>query len=127
MKKLITFIFSIFSLLSFSQELVSTTPTMKNALIEEFTAARCGNCPGGHSIATVIENENPGQVISIRYHHGSLASPFGDGPDFRTNFSSAIALEANLIGQPLGIINRHLFSGQTDTKQPIGQWEASCL
>lgn len=127
MKKLIFFIFSFSSLLSFSQELVSSSPTMRNALIEEFTGARCGNCPGAHSTATIIENENPGKIISIRYHHGGLASPVGNGPDFRTNFSSPIASEANVIGQPLGVVNRHLFSGQTNTRQSHSQWESSCL
>jgi hypothetical protein len=92
MKKLILFVFSIYSLLSFSQDLVSTTPSKKNALLEEFTAAGCGNCPTGHSIATVIENENPGQIISIRYHHGGLASPQNEEVyDFRTDFSNMVS------------------------------------
>lgn len=127
MKKLIFFTLSIYSLLSFSQDLVSTIPSKKVALIEEFTAVRCGNCPNAHSIATIIENENPDQVISIRYHHGFLATPSGGSLDFRTDFSGPLAQQANLAGQPLATVNRHLFSGQTSTSQNSGQWEASSL
>jgi len=128
MKKLILFVFSIYSLLSFSQDLVSTTPSKKSALLEEFTAAGCGNCPTGHSIATVIENENPGQIISIRYHHGGLASPQNEEVyDFRTDFSNAIAQQANAVGQPLGSVNRHLFDGQSSSSQSVGKWQESCL
>jgi hypothetical protein len=126
MKKLLVLLFTFYCTLSFSQNLVDTIITKKNALIEEFTAAGCGNCPTGHSTVTVIENENPGQIVSIRYHRGTLSTPIGDDFDFRTDFSDAFANLANAIGQQLATVNRHLFSGQ-NTSQVYSQWEASCL
>lgn len=126
MKKLILWVFILFTLFSYSQDLVSTVPSSKNALIEEFTAVGCGNCPTGHAISNAIQNENPGQIVSIRYHVGSLSIPSGNNFDFRTNFGDAIANQANALGQPLATINRHSFGGQSNS-QYTSQWEASCL
>jgi hypothetical protein len=93
MKKLIHVVFAAVSICSFSQELVSTDILPKNVLIEEFTAIGCGNCPIGHSAIKVHQNQNPGRIISIRMHHGSLASPSqsGSGIDLRTTFSVSVS------------------------------------
>jgi hypothetical protein len=127
MKKLLLSVFTISTLFSFSQDLLSTELSTRNALIEEFTATGCGNCPGGHSVSTVIESENLNKVFSIRYHHGYLANPNGNNLDFRTNFSEALASQAQLVGQPLATVNRHIFNGQNKTAQSFGNWESSCL
>ncbi len=126
MKKLILSVFILFTFFSYSQDLVSIVPSSRTALIEEFTAVGCGNCPTGHSITSTLESENLNKVISIRYHHGFLANPSGDNLDFRTSFSDSLALQAELVGQPLATVNRNIFDGLNKTSLSIFELESSC-
>lgn len=56
----------------FAQLPVSTTPTNRKVVIEEFTGIKCQYCPDGHKIANTIKaSKAPGEVILVNIHTGS--------------------------------------------------------
>jgi hypothetical protein len=93
---------------TFAQTFVSTTPSNKNALLEEFTGVICGYCPDGHRIAQELEAANPGRFFAINIHQGIYANT---KPDFRTQWGDQIAAQTGLTGYPQGTISRHVFTG----------------
>ncbi len=108
-----------------AQNLVSTEPMLKNAILEEFTGIHCTYCPDGHAIAQSILDNNPGRAFVIALHQGSFASPSAGEPDFRTPFGDAIAGQTGLTGYPSGTVNRHVFSG-SNTALNRGAWAGAC-
>ena len=95
----------------FAQTIVSTTPTNKNVVLEEFTGINCGYCPQGHTIANQIATSNPGRVVVINVHTGTYANPQAGQPDFRTSFGTSLMTQSVLTGFPAGTVNRHVFPG----------------
>lgn len=96
----------------FSQSLpVSQAPETKKAVIEEFTAFRCGNCPLGHEETNnIMGNIGEDNVLVIAYHVGSLANPVSVGqPDFRTPDGDIMRTHFNIAGTPSGPVNRSSF------------------
>jgi len=91
-----------------AQTIVSTEPSQKNVILEEFTGVNCVNCPDGHKIANQIITNNPGRCFSINIHQGNFAN---STPDYRTEFGDDIAAQAGVNAYPLGTVNRHVFSG----------------
>lgn len=108
-----------------AQVLVSTQPSYKNAILEEFTGIHCTYCPEGHAIAQSILDANPGRAFTIAIHQGSFAVPSAGEPDYRTPFGDAIAGQTGLTGYPSGTVNRHVFAGTT-TALGRGSWAAAC-
>lgn len=127
MRKLFTlFILTVCVVFSLrSQVLVSTEPTLKNAILEEFTGIHCQYCPDGHAIAQSIVDNNPGRAYTIAIHQGSYANPASGEPDYRTQFGDAIAGQTGLTGYPSGTVNRHSFTGGP-TALSRGEWTAKC-
>jgi len=107
-----------------AQTIVSTNPANKNVVLEEFTGIYCTYCPDGHKIAQQIKDANPSRVVLVNIHTGGYAAPSGSDPDFRTNYGSAIAGQANLAGYPAGTVNRHQFSMTQNggTAMSRGDW-----
>jgi hypothetical protein len=108
----------------FAQLPVSTTPTNRKVVIEEFTGIKCQYCPDGHKIANTIKaSKAPGEVILVNIHTGSYANPVGNEPDYRTTEGTAIAgmPGMGITGYPTGAINRHIFSG-TAMAHSRGAW-----
>ncbi|MBK8367031.1 MAG: hypothetical protein IPL10_06335 [Bacteroidetes bacterium] len=68
----------------FAQLPVSTTPSNKNIVLEEFTGIHCGYCPDGHVVANNIYNNNPGRVVLINIHSGSFANAAKGEQDLKT-------------------------------------------
>ena len=85
--------------------IVSTTPSNRNVLIEEYTGINCGYCPDGHRRANEIMAANPDRVCVINIHQGSYAAN-----TYTTSFGNALANQIGLSGYPAGTVNRHLFS-----------------
>lgn len=100
----------------FAQLPVSTSPTNRKVVLEEFTGIHCQYCPDGHKIANQIQaSKAPGEVILVNIHTGGYATPSGSEPDYRTTEGNAIAGMTNMgiTGYPTGAIDRHIFSGTT--------------
>ncbi len=83
--------------------------TAKNALLEDFTAHQCGNCPDAGVIASNLIASNPGRVVLLAIHAGSLAA-YNPNPPYNTDWTTA---EGNFFfnqldfqANPLGRINR---------------------
>lgn len=109
----------------FAQVLVTTEPTLKNAILEEYTGIHCQYCPQGHAIAQSIVDNNPGRAFTIAIHQGSFSTPSGSEPDYRTIFGDPLANQTGLTGYPSGTVNRHVFSGNA-TQLGRGSWVAAC-
>lgn len=102
--------FALMALLAFSfslraQQYVSTEPSNRNAIIEEFTGRTCPYCPDGHLVSHQILEANPGRVWSVAYHAQSSLSPT-TYPNLNTSISATIenAFAANSL--PSAVINR---------------------
>lgn len=96
-----------------AQPIVSENPQNRTVLLEEFTGIHCGFCPDGHAIAADIQDAHPEDVVLINVHAGSYANPRNGEPDFRTQWGDALASWSGLSGYPAGMVNRHVFSGQS--------------
>lgn len=90
----------------FAQSLVSTAPLPRTALLEEFTALNCGNCPGAHAVANALATTYGDDLTIIAVHGGGLATPSGSQPDFRTTAGAALWSQFNVIYQPQGMVDR---------------------
>lgn len=97
----------------FAQLPVSTTPTTKNIVLEEFTGIHCGYCPDGHTVANTIYNNNPGKVILINIHSGSFANAATGEQDLKTTTGTAIDAMPGMgiTGYPAGTVNRTVLTG----------------
>ena len=99
--------------------IVSTTPSNRNVLLEEYTGVQCTWCPDGHRMANELKATNPDRICLINIHQGSFAAN-----TYTTQFGNALANQTGLEGYPSGTINRHVFSG-SNTALNRGDW-ASC-
>lgn len=88
---------------------VSTEPSNKNVVLEEYTGVNCGYCPDGHRIVNEIAAQHPGRVFPINVHAGSYAARY------KTSFGTALMNQTGLTGFPAGTVNRHVFSGSNTT------------
>jgi hypothetical protein len=82
--------------------------TSRNALVEDFTAHQCGNCPPAAVIATSIQTSNPeGRVSVVAVHAGSLAVTNSDYPtDWTTADGDIFWNQLGFQANPLGRVNR---------------------
>lgn len=83
-----------------SQNLVSTLPELKNALIEEYTGMYCSNCPPAHREIRRIMKADPGRVFAIGIHQGYFAEPGAGDSDYRTPFGDSLAIQAGVTVEP---------------------------
>ncbi len=98
-----------------AQQFVSTTPSNRNAVLEEFTGRNCQYCPDGHRIANQISEAHPGRFWSVNVHCTGL-SP-STYPNLNCTDGHAIAGGINFDGIPTGVVNRH-----SGTAADRGQW-----
>jgi|GEM_PF-736711 len=110
----------LFPLLAQSQTLVSTLPQPRTALLEEFTAINCGNCPAAHATATSLFAQYGAQLVGVEVHGGSLANPSGSQPDFRTTDGAALWSQFDVNFQPQGKVNRQALSSASGWNAAIG-------
>ena len=88
-----------------AQTFVSTEPSNRNVLIEEYTGVNCGYCPEGHRIANQVMADHPGHAWAINIHQGPYAARY------KTQWGDALANQTGLDGYPAGTVNRHVWSG----------------
>ena len=110
MKHLLTFVMlmSIGLFVWAQPTIVSTSPSNRNVLIEEYTGINCGYCPNGHAYGNTVLTNNQGHAWVINIHQGSYANAT---PDYRTSFGDALFNQIGSTGYPCGTVNRHVFSG----------------
>ena len=85
---------------------VSTEPQKKSVLLEKYTGVGCGNCPGGAQVASIIKEVAGDRFWILSIHEGHYAEPWGDLPDYRTQWGAALLEQAGDIGYPQGSLNR---------------------
>ncbi len=119
MRTVLTLFFTL-PFLAHAQTLVSTAPQQRTALLEEFTAAGCGNCPAAHAVANSLANPYGEDLTIIGIHGGSLAAPQTGQPDFRTPDGSALWSQFAVAFQPQGMVNRQGL-------QQAGSWSSSVV
>ena len=84
-----------------AQNFVSTTPTNRNAVLEEFTGSYCQYCPEGHMLAKELSATNPDKIFVVNLHAGTYATS-----NFMTTDASAIYSGFVVNGFPSGLVNR---------------------
>lgn len=85
---------------------VSTQVQKKAVLLEEYTGVGCGNCPDGAAVASTIKEAAGNRFYVVAIHEGPYAEPWGDLPDYRTDWGAALLAQAGDIGYPQGSLNR---------------------
>ncbi|MEX2483732.1 MAG: T9SS type A sorting domain-containing protein [Brumimicrobium sp.] len=108
MKKLLLFPIALgVTLYSSSQVNVSTTPTNKVAVLEEYTGNYCTYCPDGHKIADQLDASYGSDIVTLKIQTGSFA---GQDPIFggslETTTGNTIAAPYDSQGYPNGTVNR---------------------
>ncbi len=88
----------------FAQTIVSTQPTKRNVVFEEFTGVTCGYCPYGHQTLAQWANNYPNTVV-INVHQGGYASKY------TTQWGDALAAQADIGGYPAFTVSRTVLSG----------------
>lgn len=123
MKKLLSLVvvalLTSFAVQAQNEQFVSTTPSNKNVVLEEYTGINCGYCPDGHRIANLIMAAHPDRVCVINIHAGGYAAN-----TYTTQFGNALANQTQLDGYPSGTVNRHVFSGGI-TAMGRGDWSSA--
>ena len=92
-----------------AQQYVSTVPSNRNVILEEFTGRGCGYCTDGHRIANQIMANNPGRVWAINIHAGGYAQT--SYPNMITNDGNTIHGGFSISGYPTGVVNRTTSNG----------------
>jgi hypothetical protein len=115
---------------TFAQLPVSTVPSNKNVVLEEFTGVYCGYCPDGHAKATTLYNSNPVRVVLINIHQGGYATVNSGEPDFTTPEGNAIGTMTGMLiaGYPAGDVNRTVMAGSQTAggmAENRGNWTAN--
>lgn len=78
----------------------------KIILLEDYTGVKCVNCPKAAEIAHDLQTKFPKNLIVLGVHAGSLAMPFTNSEDFRTEAGNAWWDFFGFASNPIGTINR---------------------
>lgn len=112
-----------------AQNIVSTTPTNKNVILEELTGINCTFCPDGHLLAKQLKNNNPGRVVLLNVHAGGFANTT---PDLRTSWGNYLDGLFPVSGYPTGSVNRRMMPdgtqqnpNQTNVMTSRGYWASN--
>lgn len=103
---------------------VSTEPTHRAALIEEFTGIHCPNCPDGHKVATMLATLHPDEVYMVAIHAGSYAIPYATEPDFRIPLGETLHEHFDVPFYPSAVISRRAYSDNLAISR--SDWGAAC-
>ena len=119
MKKITLFLLTVlaFTFSLKAQQYVSTEPSNRNVILEEFTGRGCGYCTDGHRIANEIMANNPGRVWAINIHAGGYAQT--SYPNMITQDGNTIHGGFSISGYPTGVVNRSTSNGIDR-----GQWNS---
>lgn len=85
------------------------TDLTRNALVEDFTAHQCGNCPDAAIIAEDLEDTYGEDIAVVAVHSGSLAATNDEGAfttDWTNEVSDIYYNQLDFQANPLGRVNR---------------------
>lgn len=88
-----------------AQQFVSTTPSNRNVVLEEFTGRTCGYCPEGHVIANQIKANYPDRFWSVNIHSAGYFS-LTNYPNLNTEKGNQIRAAFGAASFPTGVVNR---------------------
>ncbi|MBO4567803.1 MAG: Omp28-related outer membrane protein [Bacteroidales bacterium] len=120
MKKFTLFLIALLSMtyMSRAQQYVSTEPSNRNVVLEEFTGRLCGYCPDGHIIANQIKANNPDRFWSVNIHSAGSSNFSTDTyPNLNTTKGNQIRAAFGATSFPSGVVNR-----STSSAQGRGSW-----
>lgn len=106
-----------------AQTLVGTALENRTALMEEFTAVNCGNCPAGHVIAEGLQNVHGNNLVVVGINAGGLAVPGAGQPDLRTTEGTALLNHFGVGATPKAVVGRDQYNGSTTLSS--GVWGAA--
>ena len=99
---------------------ITVDSTKRKILLEDYTGAKCVNCPEASDVATTLQELYKGQVIVMSVHAGFYSEPDPSGPysvDYRVPEGVAWFNDFNLQFNPMGMINRMDVEGTKAIKQ----------
>ncbi|MBK9193746.1 MAG: Omp28-related outer membrane protein [Flavobacteriales bacterium] len=121
--RLIAFSTLLFPFALVAQTMVGTSPENRTALMEEFTAVNCGNCPAGHVIAESLQSTHGNNLVVVGINAGGLAVPGAGQPDLRTTEGTALLNHFGVNATPKAVIGRNAYMGNTTLSS--GAWGAA--
>ena len=92
-----------------TDSIVSSNPSQRKAMVEDYTGHKCGNCPAAAQELTTLEGTYPNKIVPIAVHAGYFAKVAGT---YTTNFQTVegdaydIQFGNSAAGNPNGLINR---------------------
>jgi len=105
------------------QTFVSTDPSNKNVILEEFTGKDCQYCPCGHIVANQITAAHPDRFWAINIHQGGFAT---GTPNYTTPFGDIIRSQTGITGVfPMATVNRHKFTSADTTALSTSSWTSA--
>lgn len=107
-----------------AQTMVSTETGVRTVIMEEYTGAKCSNCPSGHKISDQIKAKHANRYAAINIHCTSLGAPYPNYPDFRTPVGEIMFREFDISGLPLGVIDRARLSEENTFEISRDLWES---
>jgi hypothetical protein len=88
-----------------AQQYVSTEPSNRNVILEEFTGRTCTWCPSGHVIANNIASSHPNRFWSVNIHSEGYFSATSY-PNLNTAKGNSIRAAFSATSFPSGVVNR---------------------
>jgi hypothetical protein len=85
------------------------TPQTKSVLVEDFTGAKCPNCPAAHDEVSDMIKNYPGRIVAVSLHptKHALAAPIDPKYDFRLDGAQDLADNfGGFQGLPAGGVDR---------------------
>ncbi len=92
-----------------SDSIISSNPSQRKAMVEDYTGHKCGNCPAAAQQLMSLEGTNLDKIVPIAVHAGYFAKVAGT---YTTNFQTAdgdaydLTFGNSAAGNPNGLINR---------------------
>ena len=92
-----------------SDSTTNSNPSLRKALVEDYTGHKCGNCPRAAEELVSLETQYPGKIVPLAIHAGFFATINAAYPtDFRTTVGNTYDTQFGIstAGNPNGLINR---------------------
>lgn len=103
-----------------AQNIVSTEPSTRNIIIEEYTGINCGWCPDGHATCNTLAATYPNHFWAINIHQGGFAAN-----TYTTQWGNALANQYSISSYPNATVNRG--SSASSTRSQWATWAASIV